>query len=952
MALYESENNMKLMPWQSSYVDQARLVQDRQAHRLRPNSDRCLEEVPNFDIARNKERGFLHPPIDSRRQVRVLKILPEDTTKDLVCEYGIVDFDGASPSSYFALSYTWGNATGTDDVHDIFIVDGSKQRVPFCVRRNVWEFLTSGVVRKKLSGRPIYIDAICINQLDNDEKGHQIQLMQSVYSRALEVIIWLGSSIVHPEDDSNLRSLQVHGDWVWKEKRAMTAGAGLGLGGNDMTFADKQKLAVEFISSQPYWSRTWIIQEIMLASDITIIVGNYTFPWSRVAKLGPQSIQSSLWHQDSHGLPLMNMTFVEGQMRFGQRSAMLGLLERKTKWESQVALDPDEEKIKTYSVPCYVAFGTFAEHACSDPRDKFYAMLGIVEEDIRRDTVPDYRLGVHEVYKIALAAGFRSIKAHLRDSLKMRLEAFGILAAHLHEAFGLHEVDVCDVRAAVLAELDFRDDIQSDLVEVRLLEDETGLRYRRAQACRSNHAPNSCEPHCLLTGLMQTPEISYESVKTDEEPGKSQGPVSNLSLAIHIRGTASGGGPLDYQGFEYGQWSGRSSLRSIQNLGFRPEAPAETIDPTKYKQCLFYTNRERGDGDMYWMVDSPHGSYTAAMHMRRRTDGSDGWTVSYEDAIPKPHHSTCDNCEKPIMAMRHRCLQCLDFDLCSPCFKEAGQSKDEHVDQHHFEAIYHSASSLSHTTNPVRYLALNFRRVPYRMHPGVFESYVHDPDQSAAVKNYPACGIMFPWSPREGVWPPYWVANLDIMTWSPAGEGVPHIRCMGLRLRESDPTDRPPSPMPAGYRFFGQIQLCAIRQQLAQWASSFSPPVELSPNMNLVELVDRRLKEREAGGNENARGGEIVLMLALPPIPRVDGVESDNIVEEDGVWGLKLPQSCRPGEDQNDVPSAPVMCFWTADDFDEATIAKMKADAGRQLKLLPVKANVPTAERQWVTFRW
>lgn len=148
----------------------------------------------------------------------------------------------------------------------------------------------------------------------------------------------------------------------------MTAGE-LGLGENGISPTDKQKRAVDFISSQPYWSRTWIVQEIMLASDITIIVGNYTFPWSRVAKLGPQSIQSSLWHQDSHGLPLMNMTFVEGQMRFGQRSAMLGLLERKTKWESQVALDPDEEKSKTYVVPCYVAFGTFAEHACSDPRD-------------------------------------------------------------------------------------------------------------------------------------------------------------------------------------------------------------------------------------------------------------------------------------------------------------------------------------------------------------------------------------------------------------------------------------------------------------------------------------------------------------------------------------------------------------------------------------------------------
>ncbi|CAH0037930.1 unnamed protein product [Clonostachys solani] len=948
MASYEAENNMNLMPWGPSYVDQAQAVHNRQAHRPIPKGG---EELPNVDITQNKERGFLHPTIDSRRQIRVLKILSETTTKDLVCEYDIVDFDGASTNSYFALSYTWGSATGADDVHDILILEGSKQKVPFCVRRNVWEFLTSDVVQKKLSGRPIYIDALCINQMDNDEKGHQIQLMQSVYSQALEVIIWLGSSIVNDKDDLNLQSLQEHGDWVWTKKRAM--GAGAGIGGNAYSPADKQKFAVEFISSQPYWSRTWIIQEIMLASDISIIVGNYIFPWSRVAKLGPQSIQSSLWHKDSHGLPLMNMTFVEGQMRFGQRSAMFGLLERKIKWDSELALDTDEGKSKTYFLPCYVAFGTFAEHACSDPRDKFYAMLGLVEEDIRKDIVPDYHLGVHEVYTVALTAGFRSIKAHLQDSLKMRLEAFGILAAHLHEAFGLQEVDICDSRAAVLAEPSIYVDIQSDLAEARLLEDDTGLRYRHAQACRSNHAPNSCQPHCLLTGLVQASDNSSSPVLTDKESGKQPDPVSNLSLAIHIRGTASGGGPLDYQGFEYGQWSGRSSLRSIQNLGMRPEVPTGTSDATKYRQCLFYTDKERADGDMYWMVDSPHGSYTAPIHIRRRTDSSDGWTVSYEDAIPKPHHTTCDRCEKPIVAMRYHCLQCLDFDLCSPCMKEAGQSKDEHVDQHHFEIIYHPASSMSHTTNPLRYLALNFRRVPYRMHPGVFDSYLHDPDPGAAVKNCLACGIMFPWSPREGVWPPYWVANLNIMTWTPAGEGVPHIRCMGLRLRDSDPTDRPPTPMPGGYRFFGQIQLCAIRQQLAEWASSFSPPVELSPDVNLVELVDRRRKEREARDGESVGGGgEIVLLLAFPPLPQTDGVESDDIIEEDGFWALGLPRSCRPGEDQNDVPTTPVMHFWSVDAIGKANVAKMKADAGRQLKLLPTKADAPMAERQWVTFRW
>ncbi|KAK8124355.1 uncharacterized protein PG998_000114 [Apiospora kogelbergensis] len=146
------------------------------------------------------------------------------------------------------------------------------------------------------------------------------------------------------------------------------------------------------------------------------------------------------------------MTFVEGQMRFAQRSALLGLIERKTKWDSQVMSNPDEGKKQTYMVPCYLSFGAFADHDCSDPRDKFYALLGIVEEDMRQDTVPDYRLRVHRAYQAALAAGFRSIMANLRDSSKIRLEALGILAEHLHETFGLLEKNIIGPRAAALLE--------------------------------------------------------------------------------------------------------------------------------------------------------------------------------------------------------------------------------------------------------------------------------------------------------------------------------------------------------------------------------------------------------------------------------------------------------------------------------------------------------------------
>lgn len=59
-------------------------------------------------------------------------------------------------------------------------------------------------VDKKRSSRPgfqqdlIWIDEICINQDDNEERGTQLQLMSEIYESAQVVFAWLG-----PEDEAN-----------------------------------------------------------------------------------------------------------------------------------------------------------------------------------------------------------------------------------------------------------------------------------------------------------------------------------------------------------------------------------------------------------------------------------------------------------------------------------------------------------------------------------------------------------------------------------------------------------------------------------------------------------------------------------------------------------------------------------------------------------------------------
>jgi hypothetical protein len=49
-------------------------------------------------------------------------------------------------------------------------------------------------LRKEESGRVLWVDAICINQKDDKERGHQVGMMRDVYSKATEVLIWLGEA--------------------------------------------------------------------------------------------------------------------------------------------------------------------------------------------------------------------------------------------------------------------------------------------------------------------------------------------------------------------------------------------------------------------------------------------------------------------------------------------------------------------------------------------------------------------------------------------------------------------------------------------------------------------------------------------------------------------------------------------------------------------------------------
>ena len=89
--------------------------------------------------------------------------------------------DKAPP--FEAISYTWG-----PDAPSIPIkIDGALILVTAPIDELLWNR------RSIFTSHVFWIDAICINQRDQEEKSNQLPMMAKIYGRAARVIVWLGA---------------------------------------------------------------------------------------------------------------------------------------------------------------------------------------------------------------------------------------------------------------------------------------------------------------------------------------------------------------------------------------------------------------------------------------------------------------------------------------------------------------------------------------------------------------------------------------------------------------------------------------------------------------------------------------------------------------------------------------------------------------------------------------
>lgn len=218
---------------------------------------------------------FEYKPLhNDGESIRLVKVLPSTGSAKPV---RIEVIHATTNEEYTALSYTWGSV---DPQRDVQVNDAQLTAGP-----NLWEFLKRVSLSPEYMSRSFWIDAICINQKDDQEKSVQVARMGEIYKSAQHVLIWLApfrdASLTLEESIGPICDFTDVASCLPREER-LRLGDGGSRFGSCATFIFVHSIC-EQIVSHDYWRRLWIVQEFLLNERRSVLYGPLAIPWKALS---------------------------------------------------------------------------------------------------------------------------------------------------------------------------------------------------------------------------------------------------------------------------------------------------------------------------------------------------------------------------------------------------------------------------------------------------------------------------------------------------------------------------------------------------------------------------------------------------------------------------------------------------------------------------------------------
>jgi Heterokaryon incompatibility protein (HET) len=315
---------------------------------------------------------------------------------------------------YEAISYTWGNPERTEEI----LVNGSRLKVT----KSVYEMLAT--FSSQFLPQLLWIDAMCIDQDNNEEKAQEVPMMDKIYSHALFTTIFLGQSSlpeaqnrvegdilpykfdgIRARDDKTRdhfeaarltfdlfnefrilkRPIQSMGKDVYESYESISPSAS----------RSRQWSALLTFLQHPWFARVWVVQEVALSPAVNVRYGDEVIEWkviTNAVKMIHNLRNFRLWLEWSHGV----------QIRHTEHSSLYNI----------IRMDELRERfwpLEKYNTAENITIAQVLEQSfyfkATNPRDQVYGLMSLCKD--KASLKVDYLSPVENVY---LAAAMELIR--------------------------------------------------------------------------------------------------------------------------------------------------------------------------------------------------------------------------------------------------------------------------------------------------------------------------------------------------------------------------------------------------------------------------------------------------------------------------------------------------------------------------------------------------------------
>jgi hypothetical protein len=305
--------------------------------------------------------------------------------------------------AFKALSYTWGPPTQNERID----ISGHE----FSITPSLAIALQH--IRHPTKDTILWIDQICINQEDIQEKSEQVDLMSQIYSRAEEVLVWLGpaadgSDLLMDVWDQVGREIQAWGleDYYTKERFSELHRIVAETDPSDEKTISFHKIcktacwkfdlqAMAAWYRRPWFSRVWVIQEFCLCTRSTVFVCGEKSVQVELVRSARQVYEFSAWYTLGQNRTLEELRVyntMRAEAMFDPTQSLFGSRARRRNFECYGSTGDSLFQLLQRN---YI--GTKKE--ATDSRDKIYGLLALSNDNERLGIKPDYaNLQTEQIY--------------------------------------------------------------------------------------------------------------------------------------------------------------------------------------------------------------------------------------------------------------------------------------------------------------------------------------------------------------------------------------------------------------------------------------------------------------------------------------------------------------------------------------------------------------------------